>query len=73
LSTNFFAIVNFGTTACPETLCPLAEPLPPDSTGAAGAESTGITTKPTVYLLEEEGGMRKQKSHQEKAKNQKGT
>ena len=73
MSTNFFALVNFGTAACPEALYPLAEPLPPDSAGAAGAESTGLTTKPTVYLLEEEGGMRKQKNHQEKAKNQKVT
>ena len=52
---NFFAPVNFGTTACPEALCPLAEPLPPDSAGAAGVESTGLTTEPTVCLLE--GGL----------------
>jgi hypothetical protein len=52
---NFFALVNFGTTTCPEALCPLVEPLPPDSTGAVGAESV----EPTVFLLEEEGGLRK--------------
>ena len=70
---NLFALTNFGTTVCPEALCPLAEPLPPDSADATGVESAGLTTEPTVCLLEEEGGLRKQKSHQEKAKNQKGT
>ena len=70
---NFFGFTNFGTTFCLEALCPLAEPLPPDSAGAAGAESTGHTTEPTVRLLEEEGGLRKKKSHQEKATTQKGT
>ena len=62
MSMNFFAPVNFGTTACPEALCPLAEPLPSDSAGAAGAESAGLTTEPTACLLEEEGGLRKGKA-----------
>ena len=70
---NLFALTNFGTTVCPEALCPLAEPLPPDSVGAAGVESTGLTTEPTACLLEEEGGLRKRKSHQEKATTQKST
>ena len=70
---NLFALTNFGTTLCPEALCPLAEPLPPDSAGVARAGSIGLTTEPTVRLLEEEGGLRKKKSHQEKATTQKGT
>jgi len=55
-------LTNFGTTVCPEALCPLAEPLPPDSASAAGVESAGLTTEPTVCLLEEEGGLRRRKA-----------
>ena len=58
---NFFGLTNFGTTICPEALRPLAEPLPLDSAGAAEAESIGLTTEPTVCLLEE-GGLRKRKA-----------
>jgi len=47
---------NFGTTLCPEALCPLAEPLPPDSAVAAGVVTTRLTIEPTAYLLEGEGG-----------------
>jgi hypothetical protein len=54
---NFLALTNLGTTFCPEALCPLAELLPSDSAGAAGVESTGPTTEPTVCLLEEEGSL----------------
>jgi hypothetical protein len=50
-------LTNFGTTVYPEALCPLAEPLPPDSTGAVGVESAGLMTEPTICLLEEEGGL----------------
>ena len=28
---NLFGLMNFGTMLSPEALCPLAEPLPPDS------------------------------------------
>ena len=44
---NLFALTNFGTTLCPEALCPLAEPLPPNSASAEGAKSAGLTTEPT--------------------------
>jgi len=52
-------LTNFGTTVCPEALCPLAEPLPPDSAGTAGVESAVLMIEPTVCLLEEEGGLRR--------------
>ena len=68
MSTNFFALVNFGTTTCPEALCPLEEPLPPDSAGAVGAESA----EPTVCLLEEEGGLRKKEKPSRKGNNSEG-
>ena len=61
LSTNFFVLVNFGTLLSPEALCPLAEPLPPDSAGVAGVVMTGLTTELIAYLLEEEGGLRRRK------------
>ena len=61
---NFFGLVNFRTILSPEALCPLAEPLPPDSADAAGVETAGLTIKPTAYLLEGEGGLKKRKSHQ---------
>ena len=59
---NLFALTNLGTTLCPEALYPLAEPLPPDSAGVAGVESTGLTTEPTACLLEGEGGLRRGKA-----------
>ena len=59
---NLFALTNFRTTVCPEALCPLAEPLPPDSAGAAGVESTGLTIEPTACLLEEEGCLKRRKA-----------
>ena len=59
---NLFALTNFETTVCPEALCPLAEPLPPDSAGAAGVESTGLTIEPTACLLEEEGCLKRRKA-----------
>ena len=62
MSTNLFDLVNFGTILSPEALCPLAEPLPPDSIGAAGVESAGLTIEPTACLLEEEGCLRKRKA-----------
>ena len=55
-------MTNFGTTVYPEALCPLVEPLPPDSTGAVGVESAGLMIEPTVCLLEEEGGLRRRKA-----------
>ena len=55
-------MINFGTTLCPEVLCPLAEPLPPDSAGAEGVDKAGLTMEPTAYLLEEGGGLRKRKT-----------
>ena len=59
---NLFALTNFGTTVCPEAFCPLAEPLPPDSAGAAGVTSTGFTIEPTTCLLEEEGCLKRRKA-----------
>ena len=59
---NLFTLTNFRTTVCPEALCPLAEPLPPDSAGAAGVESTGLTIEPTACLLEEEGCLKRRKA-----------
>jgi len=59
---NLFALTNFGTTVCPESLCPLAEPHPPDSAGATGVESTGLTIEPTACLLEEEGCLKRRKA-----------
>jgi len=54
--------MNFGTILSPEALCPLAEPLPPDSAGTEGIEIAGLTMDPTAYLLEGEGGPRKGKA-----------
>ena len=62
MSTNFFDLVNFGTILNPKALCPLAEPLLPDSTVAAGVKTTGLTTEPTACLLEGEGGLRRRKT-----------
>ena len=59
---NLFALTNFGTMVCPEALCLLAEPLPPDSADATGVESAGLTIEPTACLLEEERALRKRKS-----------
>ena len=59
---NLFALTNFGTTVCPEALCPLAEPLPPDSADATGVESAGLTIEPTACLFEEERALRKRKA-----------
>ena len=60
---NFFGLVNFGIPLSPEALCPLAEPLPPDSAGAAGVVTTGLTIELTACLLKGEGGLRRRKSH----------
>jgi len=68
---NFFGFTNFGTTFCLEALCPLAEPLPPNSAGAAGVESAGLTTEPIACLLEGEGGIRRGKAIKKKAITQK--
>jgi len=65
---NFFGLVNFGTTLSPEALCPLAEPLPPDSAGAAGVAMTGLTIEPMACLLEGEGGLRRRKGIKNKRK-----
>ena len=65
---NFFGSVNFGTILSPEALCPLAEPLPPDSAGAAGVVTTGLTIELTACLLEGEGGPRKRKTIKNKRK-----
>ena len=59
---NFFGLVNFRTILSPEALCPLVEPLPPDSAGAAGVVTTGLSTEPNACLLEGEGGLRKGKA-----------
>ena len=66
--TKFLGPVNFGTILSPEALCPLAEPLPPDSIGAAGVESAGLTIEPTACLLEEEGCLRKRKAIKKRQK-----
>jgi len=50
-------LINFGTPLSPEALCPLAEPLPTDSLGAAGVEAAGLTTELTTRFLEGEGGL----------------
>jgi len=58
---NFFGLVNFGIPLSPEALCPLAEPLPPDSASAAGVVTAGLTTELTDCLLEGEGGLGRRK------------
>ena len=65
---NFFGLVNFGTTLVPEALCPLAEPLPPDSAGAVGVVTMGLTIELTACLLEGEGGLRRRKAIKNKCK-----
>jgi len=65
-------LTNFGTTVCPEALCPLAEPLPPNSAGAAEAELSRLTKEPTACLFEEEGGLRKGKKPSRKGNNSEG-
>ena len=62
MSTNFLDLVNFGTTLSPEVLCPLAEPLLPDSADAAGVVMARLSTEPTACLLEGEGGLGKEKA-----------
>jgi hypothetical protein len=59
---NFFGLVNFGTVLSPEALCPLAEPLPPDSAGTGGVVTAELTTELTACLLEREGGLRRGKA-----------
>jgi len=59
--TNFFGLVNFGTLLSPEALCPLAEPLPPDSVSAARVDEAEVTTELTAHLLEGEGGLETRK------------
>ena len=59
---NLFTLTNFGTTVYPEALCPLAEPLPPNSAGVAGVEMARLSTEPTACLLEGEGGLGKEKA-----------
>ena len=68
MSTNFLDLVNFGTILSPEALCPLVEPLPPDSAGAAGVVMVGLTTELTACLLEGEGGLRRRKGIKNKCK-----
>ena len=62
MSTNFLGVINFGTTLSPEALCPLAEPLLPDSAGAVGVVMAGLSTEPTACLLEGERGLRRRKA-----------
>ena len=62
MSTNFLDLVNFGTILRPEALCHLAEPLPPDSAGAAGVVMARLSTEPTACLLEGDGGLRRGKT-----------
>ena len=50
--------MNFGTPLIPKALCPLAEPLPPDSADTEGVVMAGLTTELTACLLEGEGGLR---------------
>jgi len=64
---NFFGLVKFGTMLSPEALCPLAEPLPPDSASAAGVAMTWLTIEPTACLLEG-GGLRRRKDIKNKHK-----
>ena len=65
---NFFGLVNFGTMLSPEALCPLTEPLPPDSAGAEGVVTAGLTIELTACLLEGEGGLRRRKAIKNKCK-----
>jgi len=65
---NFFGLVNFGTMLSPEALCPLTEPLPPDSAGAEGVVTAGLTIELTACLLEGEGGLRRRKAIKNKRK-----
>jgi len=61
-------LTNFGTPLSPEALCSLAEPLLPDSLGAAGVEAAGLTTELTIRFLEGEGGLRRRKAIKNKHK-----
>ena len=62
MSTHFLDLVNFGTTLCPEALCPIAEPLLPNSAGTAGVVMVRLSIEPTTCLLEGEGGLRRKKT-----------
>ena len=66
--TNFFSLVNFGTPLSPKALCPLAEPLLPDSVGAVGIDEAGATTELTARFLEGEGGLVRRKAVKNKFK-----
>jgi len=58
-------LTNFGTPLSPEALCPLAEPLSPNSLGTAGVEAAELTTELAACFLEGEGGLsRKEVSKQ---------
>ena len=70
--TNFFSLVNFRTPLSPKALCPLAEPLPPDSVDATGVDEAGVTTELTARLLEGEGGLRRRKAIKNKHKTSEG-
>ena len=65
---NFFVFINSRTPLSPEALCPLAEPLLPDSIGAARVEAAGLTTELTTHFLEGEGGLGRRKTIKNKLK-----
>ena len=65
---NFFGLINFGTPLSPEALCPLAEPLPPDSLGVAGVKTAGLTIELTACFMEGEGGLGRRKAIKNKLK-----
>ena len=52
----------------PEALCPLTEPLPPDSAVAEGVVTAGLIIELTACLLEGEGGLRRRKAIKNKRK-----
>ena len=59
---EFLWLRKFQDHTQPRSTLPLAEPLPPDSAGATGVVIAGLTTEPTAYLLEGEGGLRRGKA-----------
>ena len=68
MNMNFFGLINFGTPLSPEALCPLAEPLPPNSFDEAEVEVAGLTTELTARFLEGEGGLVRRKAVKNKFK-----
>ena len=67
-SRYLFGLISFGTLTSPKALCPLAEPLAPDSLGTECAEAAGVTTELRGHFSEGERGLKKKQKTSRQAK-----